>query len=74
MTIRPPWAKLWAKKSRDLVDYSVSPVHDIEDEVDPPVDPGDLTPTEALFTGITTEHPTSEQLFNDLGDALYHGN
>lgn len=75
MTIRPPWQKLFFKKRSPLTDYSVSPVHDIEDDVDvdePPITPPPPT-LEPLVTGVTDEYPTSELIFDEGGDIVTDG-
>lgn len=75
MTIRSPWGKLWKKRGVG-VDYTVSPVHDIEDDVDEDDDDGgtDPPPTlEPLVTGITDEYPDSELIFDEDGDIVTDG-
>lgn len=71
MTLRSPWNKLADKiaKRAYKTDYAVAPVHDVEDDV---VGGGGTGVSgEALLTGITAEHPTSEFIYNDDGDLLY---
>lgn len=72
MTIRPPWGKLWQKKPV-FADYSVSPVHDVEDDVDEETDTGGGTDggtvvLEGVVTGITAEYPASEPVYTQEGD------
>lgn len=72
MTIRPPWRKLWQKRSQ-VTDFSVSPVHEIEDDVEPPPTDtgGGGTPVaEVLVTGVTSEYPTSEIIYTEEGDIV----
>ena len=66
MTIRPPWRKLFRKGASLDTDYSVSPVHDIEDDVDE--DDPTPTVTEVVVTGITDEYATSETVETEEGD------
>ena len=67
MTIRSPWAKLWDIANRNKADYSVSPAHDIEDDVDedPATPPAVL---ETVVTGITDEFVASETVETEEGD------
>ena len=71
MTMRPPWGKLARKIRRGSyeTDFSVSPVHDVEDDVDeePPTPPPVAEP---LVTGVTAEYPTSEFIYTDEGDIV----
>lgn len=72
MTIRPPWAKLGKKWLRATIDYTVSPVHDVADDIE---DGGATEPPslEPLVTGITDEYPTSELIFDEDGDIVADG-
>lgn len=70
--IRPPWRKLFQKGSRPSVDYSVSPVHEVVDDVIPDPGGGTTEPPVAqpLVTGVTTEYPTSEIIYTVEGDLV----
>lgn len=71
MTIRSDWRKLFRGANRLQTDFSVSPVHEIADDID---DGGGGTPTlEPLVTGITTEYATSELIFDEDGDIVTDG-
>lgn len=70
--VRPPWRDLFKKASRPLADYSVSPVHEIADDIDPdPGGGGDPPPpaVDIVVTGITAEFSSSELVFTETGDS-----
>lgn len=68
--IRPSWRKAFKRAQGAGVDFSVSPVHEVADDVEDPEEPTSLEP---LVTGVTTEYATSELITNALGDLITAG-
>lgn len=69
--IRPRWGRLFERGNRAGVDFSVSPVHEVADDV--PVEPpptGGPPPVDVVVTGITSEFSTSELVFTETGDSI----
>ncbi len=67
--IRPRWRKVFEKGSRGGADYSVSPVHEVVDDVDEDTD-GDPPVAQPLVTGVTAEYPISEIIYTVEGDLV----
>lgn len=67
--IRPRWGRLFERGNRATVDFSVSPVHEIVDDV------GTTPPTvlDGVVTGITAEFAVSEFVTDSLGDIITAG-
>lgn len=68
--IRPRWRRLFGQGDKLATDFSVSPKHEIADDVTPVTSVPPPPTAEPLVTGITTEYPTSEIIYTIEGDLV----
>lgn len=68
--IRPRWGKLFDRGNRAGVDFSVSPVHEVVDDVEVTPGGGGTPAVDVVVTGITAEYSSSELVLTQSGDSI----
>lgn len=68
--IRPRWGRLWERGNRAGTDFSVSPVHEIADDLPTDTGSGGTPVVDVVVTGITAEFSSSELVLTEGGDSI----